>query len=733
MNSDEMGFKIKVELADAMAAMSTAESAAKKTERTFDGLGSTFAKIGREQKRMADEIAASRIAALNATNAFSGLAQQLEREGQMLDRIHGPAQRAARDLTTLESLMRSGKITAEQYAAELERIGNAAGHVRAPDGVNPADAVSLKMPEATGPSFLTKAGAVGALTMAAGEALKLDESFAHAQNSLRKFADTDLEVNALLARTTDVAYDLHMNMEEGARIYGEVGEATASLYLTTKQQVDIMKGLGEIAQNDGGEIGEMMGMMKQLTFAMDAGTISGRELKGMMKQSDDVAQLWVDRLGMSRTELIKQANAGKIGSAQLREMILALQGGADTTKKHEERSHSLTETLVQLKDRALEPLSVKLGRWVAELQDSWEPLNQTIKLNERLHDSLENVLETMGHTTQLATMASSFIGLSDVLKQANANIKDYDAVAQLTGMNLRKGYHDSVDQLNRALAAGQISQAQFTEGMHAAAKAAGMVADKANAATKAVQGMQGAFPWGEADAISGGKMTGHLNPDEHWMTADDLKSNVDTETWEETLRNAKQASDAMQKMADDSAKAIDESNKKLVEDRTKRIDEIADHLKPIEDALVELALKGEMSWRKMTDAMIADLLRVAIRQGEVALIGAIAGGGAGAAAGAVSGGNHAFGGSYTAPGTGGGQDSIPVMFRMSPHERVDFTPMGGWGSGGGPGNGQNQRSAPPQLNIALEDNRDPRALLRTADFRRAVLDVAREHPSAFAR
>jgi hypothetical protein len=47
------------------------------------------------------------------------------------------------------------------------------------------------------------------------------------------------------------------------------------------------------------------------------------------------------------------------------------------------------------------------------------------------------------------------------------------------------------------------------------------------------------------------------------------------------------------------------------------------------------------------------------------------------------GGGFAAGGTYRAPMTGGGPDSIPVLFRMSPGETAAFTPQGQQAAGGG--------------------------------------------------
>jgi hypothetical protein len=90
---------------------------------------------------------------------------------------------------------------------------------------------------------------------------------------------------------------------------------------------------------------------------------------------------------------------------------------------------------------------------------------------------------------------------------------------------------------------------------------------------------------------------------------------------------------------------------------------------------------------------------------------------------AIFGGGHATGGSYTVPGSGG-PDSQTVMFRLTPGERVDFTPPGGGTSyAGGAGGGR------PVFNL-IEDKRGALRAMDSYEGERLNVNMARRNSGA---
>lgn len=93
----------------------------------------------------------------------------------------------------------------------------------------------------------------------------------------------------------------------------------------------------------------------------------------------------------------------------------------------------------------------------------------------------------------------------------------------------------------------------------------------------------------------------------------------------------------------------------------------------IENSIVQLVTTGKASFKSLVDSILADLTRLLVRQGIMAIVGAL-GGGPPAAIGSYAAADKglfgfASGGSFMVGGSGG-TDSQPVAFRATPGERV---------------------------------------------------------------
>lgn len=498
--------------------------------------------------------------------------------------------------------------------------------------------------------------------------LELDEAFTKAQNSLRKFFDSDVQLNAAMGMTSELALQLHVNLGEAADAFNSVAEASGEMYLTTKEQIDITRTLGEVMKIDGHSIGDAAGLMKQLQYSMSVGTLTARELKTMMKEFPDIADIWTAKLGMTRKELLDMASNGKINSAMIREMVLAMKDGDAVHAKYSERVVTLNEQINDLTNRGLEPLTLAVGRYQAKLDEANEPVLQLVNSQALLHDSIAKTIDLLQQSAVMGQVAGV-----EALMGKTQKILDKGMKSGSRSGGAKQWFDDS--EL-RGLTDDVVKQLEAELGYHEVG----------------VSDLKG-------------------------VTAGEIDTS---------------ASDALQKLADDMrsgaiAEATKKWNEELAESR-KLTASIVEHLKPVEDFFVTMATTGKMEWSKMIDSMIADLTRLAVRQLEMAAIGALFGGG-GTSLAAVSGGGHAFGGSYLTPGIGG-QDSVPVMFRLTPGERVDFTPPGG--SGGNGQAAQSQAPAPARTTI-VEDRRDQRALAGGPEMDRVVIDVFRRHPQLLRR
>ncbi len=686
---------------------------------------------------------------------FEKIAEQLQREHDALERIHGPMRQAAQDVQVLESLHRQGKLTADQYAHELERIARAAPGARAAGGGNvianqraatqqATSMVSLgPAPSATGAiggalsNMAAGTGVVAGLTAAGSAIVALDEKYVSATNSMRKFFDTDAQLVSGLAQTQDIAYHLHLELGEATKAFDAVGEATQSLNLTTREQMEIFKGLGEVAAVDGGGLEEMTGMLKNLQYGMEVGTITGLEMKRMIKGNDDVAALWADALGVTQKQLVAMAGAGKITSAEIRTMMLAMKGNEESHRKYEERSVSLAQKLHHLKDSAMEPLSVAVGRQIAEMEKAWEPFNKMVNVVARLSSAIDDVNEAMARGVSLAKLGGAFASASDVIALANKQMAEFDEVQKYTGDDLRKGYHDALDKLNRQLSTGMITQARFDIGLKAINKEFGITKDAVKVASTAIASFIGdsetamdrllamrkvsAFnangetaepDYGFNPRLDvGDNDTTYTNP-EHDVELEKVRALYDEikspmEAYQEKLEQIREVEhlitgelrqrmllkakaemvDAEEKLAEKAGKG-DEAMMKLYEKHQQEQQAIADGFGKVASGIAEAAAAGE-DFDKIMVRVAASILEIIAVKALSKLftdgIGAAVGGSGLSIPGFATGG-------MIGPGGSGGVDSQLIALRKSPNETLRvhtpdqeaaFTEGGGAKGGGG--------------------------------------------------
>lgn len=356
-------------------------------------------------------------------------------------------------------------------------------------------------------------------------------------------------------------------------------------------------------------------------------------------------------------------------------------------------------------------------------------------------EALHKVLDTLGQARAIASTAPGLIALQQYNEEMERQKKLLEDIR-----SPRRNYHAEVDSLNAMLKAGKIDQTEFDRGLAAINEKFSTGKEKAKEATAAVHELNAEFK-ALFDTIG----RGERNPKEPYAgyEADEaLKraqaaynehqpGDFDRMIGKKGLNVLDGSSEGVDKAAEAwkqigvNTRAWNLELEKSREDMAK----LQAFAQPLQDELANLFATGEFGWKRMIDAMIRDAARLA----EAKLFsgslfgsgdGLVAGGGPGImsiaqASAPYYGGAHATGGSYTAPATGGGPDSIPVLFRMNPRETATFTNPG---QARAPAAVAQPAAAAP-VNVYLVDQRDPRALARTADFKTVIREVILDNPS----
>jgi tape measure domain-containing protein len=769
-------------------ALGKAEDQGIKTQKAFDSLTSTFKRIADYQKLIAAESAgmkragdtvvaswkgvadAMRSEALNGTaKAFAGLTEQLQREEQMLDRIHGPQKRQAEDMQTLEMLYKRGAISAAEYTAQLEKMGAVHGPSKGEAGGSALDGIKGAGGEALGAIGGQIAGIAGPAAIATGAVAALGhelENFKQrgidvdmAANSILKFHNSMEGAQAAMAEQRKLSDDLGMNIQQTSRAYAAVREATEGFGLSSKEATDITRNMTAAIIVDGGAIENVTGIMDKLQYASESGMLTQRELKAIWKESPEVVHMFEAALGKTYPQLMKMAAEGKLTGATLETMVHGTAKGTEAMDKYRQRLLEVGDVMELNKTDyagAIE-IMIKMHQQYQELADTGPEAfersaaaasHQVVVLTE-LADKLQLIMTAAaaqgnfaanqsmidsgmkvqavldGQGNRYEQFAQKVRGLRKELKEAGFDAQETEKfISQLHGPDYVDYYLQQLDAIRQPERdwAGRIAALDSLLKSHT------MTVEQYGAALAQV--------------------TGHTRE-----IGDDLPRNYALPTFTpkigtsfSDLPGAKDFDPYGDLRASINPKATEESQKKTAEynkmlfDNTKKWNDelreadkltavIDDQLKSagttFADDLVEAANGADVSWGKFFEDLLKNMEKAIAQAMVLEAIGSRHGGVGGTGTGVLGylfGGNHAFGGSWTAPHGGGGQDSVTAMFRMSPGETATFSNGPPPPAAQGPGS----PAAPMQVHVIYPTER---GLLRTReDVIQVVLDDVGRNP-----
>lgn len=781
----DLDIEIKVAVGNALAELTRTEAAARAAEKAGDNLVSTFKRLGETIQREQRELQQARTATdnlkgsfaglargiqadqLNATaKAFAGLTQQLQREADMLERMHGPARRQAEDMQTLEMLYKRGAISAAEYTEQLEKMGAVHGPSKSGAGGGALDSIKGAGGEAIGAIGGQIAGIAGPAAIATGAVAALGhelEMFKQrgidvdmAANSILKFHASMAGAQAAMGEQRQLSDDLGMNIQKTAHAYAAVREATEGFGISSKEATDITRNMTAAIVVDGGAIENVTGIMDRLQFASESGMLTQRELKAVWKESPEVVHMFEAALGKTYPQLQKMAVEGKLTGKTLETMVHGTAQGTEAMDKYRQRILEVGDVMEENHGnyaKAIE-IMVKMHEQYEELADTGPEAfersaaaasHQVVVLTE-LADKLQLIMTAaavQGGFARDKSLIDSGLKVQQVLNsqksewaQYQIQLADFKKTAMEAGMSAeqaakaaasihppgwvdyykqeleqilgpQKAFNGGVNALNQLLAAGRINTKQYTDEL------ARLTETYHQFDAAAVRGAMFKSRYGDrqSESFSEDEFAGYTGT---FDSTNHLSSNKDMNG---QLSEGAAAFSSFQKGFHDQILKNAEAEKK-------QIDEITGHLQPLEDAWVELAMTGTTSWSKMIDSMLADLARLAAHELLRGIVRAAIGSTwTDQAASIASGGSHAFGGSYVAPNTGGGQDSITVVSRVSPGERIDYTPQGK-----APQAGSAVAQSPAPI-VQIVDARDPRALMESPEFDRAVHRVILKNPS----
>lgn len=285
----------------------------KATETALDGVERKGTKAG---KSVSDGMKSGSLAADKAAIAFKGVARALEIEKGILNDIRGPAEKYELHLKAIERLHRSGAISAKEHAlalrtarSEFEKSGR---------NNNGQSDTMRNLGGMRGAALGAGASALGVVL----GAVEIGDAATNQTNSLMRLTDQYRNLNEVRADMLSTSKALHSDVAQTADLFDAVRDGSEALNLTYREQLALTKSIGAVMRLDNKGLEEGAGLMEKFSYAMAAGKIESRELKGMMKELPQLAEVWGKKFGMAPAGLIEAVDQGRITVKQLVQAVM---------------------------------------------------------------------------------------------------------------------------------------------------------------------------------------------------------------------------------------------------------------------------------------------------------------------------------------------------------------------------------------------------------------------------
>lgn len=341
--------------------------------------------------------------------SFSKVAEAINAEKNMLDKIRGPARQHAEDVALLTSMYNRGKVGAAEYLSTLQKLDASAG-VKKKDtgggggGFGKGDAVDLVRSQGGsagglvgdamegGLGTLAKgagiAAVIGMAKQAASAIVELGDQYTELSRRAQKLAGSHSTVTQVLGDNYRASVALHSSLAEMLELSIAVKQGTDSLNLTSTQQLDLTKSIGAAVKLSGKDLSEARELTEKLSFAMAQGTMNAGDFQEMIKKYPDLLGVMQKATGKSRQELFAMAQTGEISGEM---MVDAFQrSGQALQEKLGEQIETTGEKMQHLKDRAAivwggiaQHVSTAVGKIIDVMGDLIDPYKNLREEQER--------------------------------------------------------------------------------------------------------------------------------------------------------------------------------------------------------------------------------------------------------------------------------------------------------------------------------------------------------------
>lgn len=283
---------------------------------------------------------------------------------------------------------------------------------------------------------------------AAKQVIDLADGYTNLQNRLRTVTDGTAELAEVSSALFDIAQETGSSWGSTAEVFVRTTGAVKDLGLSQQETLNFTELLSKAVKNSGVTATEANAAMIQLSQGLASGTLRGDELRSVMEQLPPVADIIAEHFGVSRGELRRLGEEGKISA---RDIVAAFRdAGPEIEAQFAERIPTIGEEWVRLKNTAM----LAIG----EIANALRPLFSLLADGaELVRETLVPLAEAVGFVAgayhEAVQEIGSFLGITD---EARRSVAELSAEQKRWNESLEEGSKIGalvVEQINEEIAA----------------------------------------------------------------------------------------------------------------------------------------------------------------------------------------------------------------------------------------------------------------------------------------
>ena len=229
---------------------------------------------------------------------------------------------------------------------------------------------------------------VAAAALSARKLIELADININLENRIKTVTSSSVELQSVFAKLADISNKTRSSFAATTELYVRTTAATKSLGISTEKMFEFISKLNKAVIVSGATTVEAENAIRQLTQGMSSGALRGEELRAVLEQLPVVAAAIEDQLGITRSELRKMGEDGKISASIIIESIL----NADKVMKDFENSTVTTEQAMTVFNNRLIVVGGNIGKklnpvvaiFITAASNAIEKTGQWTSANDRL-------------------------------------------------------------------------------------------------------------------------------------------------------------------------------------------------------------------------------------------------------------------------------------------------------------------------------------------------------------